>query len=76
VYFIQVSSHMLTSLVNPGIPSKENICPADVASNGKVNVANIAGYENHKYCKTCNILVPNNRNVNHCDECDICIEGI
>ena len=62
--------------MNPGIPSKDNICPVEVAYNGKINVDGTRGYENHKYCKTCNILVHNNRKVNHCDECNICIEGI
>jgi len=75
-FYIQINSHLLTSLCNPGIPTKDNICPVEVAYNGKLNLNNISGYENHKYCKICNILVPNSQNVNHCDECNICIEGI
>jgi hypothetical protein len=74
-YFVQVNAHVMTSCLNPGIPSKDNICPVELAYNGKVNVSGTAGYENHKYCNVCNIIMPNDRHVSHCDECNICIEG-
>jgi len=74
-YFLQVTTHLLTSFCNPGIPKKEYVCPLEVGSNGKLDITKTSKYPNYKFCPQCNILVPNNKQVNHCDECNICIEG-
>jgi hypothetical protein len=68
IYLLQVSSYTYTFLINPGIPKKDkHISLNDTDEKMKI------GY---KYCSQCRILVEQNTNTQHCDDCNVCIEGI
>ncbi len=64
VYFIQFSSYTYTFLKNPGLP-KYNLVPGEVSPNAGVN-----------FCQECHIFIDKDKNVKHCPDCNICIEGI
>jgi hypothetical protein len=72
IYLIQFFSHILTSFLNPGIPSRKNFLPNYVKENNiNLNDEN----PNLEICRLCNIIIDKNDNVSHCEECDICIIG-
>lgn len=64
-YIIFISSYLYTILINPGIPSKEYYIP-------NFRHKKIVEEEWTK-CLKCNILIPNNFNVTHCVDCDVCV---
>jgi hypothetical protein len=73
VYLTQVISHTLTSIINPGIPSRENFISNYVKQKSfDIKATKESGY---KICGICNIIVHERKNVSHCEDCDICVEG-
>ena len=64
VIFSFIISYSLTALINPGIP--------------KFDENAIIGQprEQYKYCEYCKIWVNKNKKIEHCFECNICIEGL
>ena len=64
-YFFFAISYILLMVVNPGVPSEKK--------NFDVNDLNY----NYIQCKICNCIYHKNelKNVNHCQECGICVEG-
>ena len=66
IYFIQIISYFYTSLANPGIPTKHMSMYSKTAS---FNV------NNFRICKTCNFIMDLDGNTEHCDDCNICVEG-
>ena len=59
-YFISYSG---TFLLNPGYPERNE------------DSLNRRPKEKYKFCILCNIWVRIDRDISHCDECDICVEG-
>lgn len=73
IYFIQAGSHLLTALINPGIPLRKNYLPEYIkANNIDLNKKN----PDLQICRLCNIIVHKNDLVSHCEECDLCCIGI
>lgn len=56
---------MLTFLINPGIPDKslwlENFKAEDLGE--------------YKICEICKIVMKNEDNTEHCEDCNICVVG-
>jgi hypothetical protein len=77
IYLIQSISHIYTTLINPGIPNKNNYISDNVLQIIYANMK-MSGvtFNNYLNCKICNILVNKEDNVVHCDDCDICVKGI
>lgn len=72
LYFTQILSHLITALVNPGIPSREHYIPTYV----KIKALNLSvKNEGYKVCKVCNICIHSRKNVSHCSDCEVCVEG-
>jgi len=72
IYMFQAFSHLLTALINPGIPSRKNYLPEYIkANNIDLNKKN----PDLQICRLCNIIVHKNEMVSHCEECDICCIG-
>ena len=69
IYLIQISCYTYTFLKNPGIPGREmeldNIYLKEV----------LKGIKNYRICKVCNVIMNRNKDTNHCDDCNVCIEG-
>ena len=66
-YFIFITSYLYTVLINPGIPGRQYY--KEYFRNKKLGDIN-----NWKKCSICNILIPKNFNVTHCEICDICVK--
>ena len=64
-YIFFAVSYIMLMVVNPGIPSEKK--------HYDINDLNF----NYKQCKICNCIYHKDdfKNVSHCDECGICIEG-
>ncbi len=73
IYFVQAISHLLTALLNPGIPLRKNFLPEYIKLNGiDLNKKN----PDLQICRLCNIIVHKSDMVSHCEECDLCCVGI
>ncbi len=77
IFIIQNLSQIFTTLINPGIPNKNNYISDSIMQIIYKNMK-LSGIKFDKYriCKQCNILVQKDDDVIHCDECDICVKGI
>lgn len=72
LYFLQIVSHMITALINPGLPSRDHYITTYV----KIKALNLSlKNDGYKICKVCNICVHSRKNVSHCQDCDVCVEG-
>ncbi len=68
LYFLQIGSYTYTFLINPGIPKKDkHISLNDTDEKMRI------GY---RFCSQCRILIEENSDTRHCDDCNVCIEGI
>jgi len=73
IYAVQAVSHLLTVLLNPGIPLRKNFLPEYIKANGiDLNNKN----PDLQICRLCNIIVNKKEMVSHCEECDLCCVGI
>ncbi len=73
IYLSQTISHLLTALMNPGIPSREHYV-TNYVKETSINLKR-KKENGYKICRICNIIVHDRRNVSHCEECNICCEG-
>ncbi len=73
VYLSQVISHVLTCTINPGVPSRDHY----ITSYVKIKALEAKSYKEsgYKICRDCNIIVHERKNVAHCPDCDLCVEG-
>ena len=64
IYFIFLFSYSYTALINPGYP--------------KHDINSIIGEPRDKfiYCSTCKMWINKEKNIQHCFDCDICVEGL
>ena len=76
IYLIQILSHIFTSIINPGIPHRNNYISESVMeilyNSMKLSELNFRKY---KICKICNILVNSEDHVVHCEDCGVCIKS-
>ena len=67
IYILFVFFHLITSLINPGLPTKdyflENFNMAESKS------------ENYVICKKCKVIMDLDQGTEHCVDCDICVMG-
>jgi hypothetical protein len=67
IYILQFSSYTYVFLINPGIPKNflklQAINPGDKLEKG------------FKFCNKCKIVICVSAKVNHCTDCDVCVEG-
>jgi hypothetical protein len=69
-----MGSYIYTFLKNPGIPINKEITmemTRDLEENK--NSRNKKG--GYKFCNICHIYIDKNSNTNHCEDCNVCIEG-
>jgi hypothetical protein len=77
VFIIQVISQFYTTIVNPGIPHRNNYVSHGVMETlSKYARHNETTLDKYRVCKECNILVKLDQSVIHCEECNICIEDL
>jgi len=82
VYFIQITSYTYTFLKNPGIP--ENKSSTGDSQDIELNDSLYENYKNknkknkhgYQFCNKCHFFVDIEKNVSHCEDCNVCIEGI
>ena len=76
IFLIQIITQLYTTMINPGIPNKNNYVSDSVMQIITQNMK-LSGLKFDKYriCKICNILVTKDDNVIHCEDCDICVKG-
>ncbi len=67
-YAVFSISYLLTALCNPGIPKKD----LWVNKNNSVN----NNIKNFRICPECKVIMNIDENTAHCDDCEVCIEGI
>jgi len=73
VYITQIVSHFSTVVINPGIPSRDHYITTYAKEKAlELKSPRESGY---KICKECNIIVHDRKNVAHCYDCNICVEG-
>jgi len=65
IWFAQFSSYTYTFLINPGVP----------AFNFRLDSNEIPKLTNYRICNVCHIVMNLDENVEHCDDCGVCIEG-
>jgi hypothetical protein len=77
IYVLQVFSQIYTTIINPGIPNRNNYISEEVMETLYHNMRlNDVMFDKYRICRQCNILVTIDENIIHCDECDICFRGI
>jgi len=77
VYATQILSHYYTVLMNPGIPSNKLYVSDRVTDFIMKNSSeNKHILDKYRICKRCNIIVNNEDQVQHCEECGVCLIGI
>jgi hypothetical protein len=77
LYITQLISQQYTAFVNPGIPHRNNYVSQGVMETiSKYIKNNDTTFDKYRVCKQCNILVKLENSVMHCEDCNICVEGI
>ena len=66
VYLVFIISFLYTVLINPGIPRKQYYI--EYFKN-----KNLGSKDNWQRCSKCNILIPKNFKVTHCQKCQVCV---
>ena len=67
VYILFILLHLITSLINPGIPPKKYFL-----ENFNMNQSDI---HNYVICRRCKIIMDLDKGTEHCIDCDICVMG-
>jgi hypothetical protein len=76
IFLTQLISQCYTTLVNPGIPNRNNYVSQGVMETIYRHMRhNDSVFEKYRVCKECNILVKLEQSVMHCEDCNICVEG-
>lgn len=74
IYFTCFLCHIFIFLVNPGIPTIDHYSKMMMKSENYVKMTEIER-KNFYECEKCNIMINYNENIEHCDDCDICVEN-
>ncbi len=72
-YLACLISHLFIFFINPGIPSPEHYYKKYIKSEKFLRL-DLAERKKFFACEICNILVKSDEKVEHCEECDICVE--
>jgi hypothetical protein len=76
IYLIQNSSQLYCTMINPGIPSRNNYLSEEVIfTMYRYMKENNIKFDKYRVCGICNILVFIEQQVIHCEDCNICVEG-
>jgi hypothetical protein len=77
LYLVQCVTHVYNLLVNPGIPNRKFYISESVMQSiyTYLEYTNSESFDKYKICKICNIYVPPDHSVIHCEDCNICING-
>ena len=67
LYILFVIFHLITSLINPGLPTKEYFLEIFNMENSKI--------KNYVICKKCKVIMDLDKGTEHCVDCDICVMG-
>lgn len=67
-YLVFSVSYLLTALSNPGIPRKNLWVNKNASTNNN--------FKNFRICPECKVIMNLDENTTHCDDCEVCIEGI
>ena len=67
IYILFVFFHLITSLINPGLPTKDYFLE-------NFNIAESKS-ENYVICKKCKVIMDLDKGTEHCVDCDICVMG-
>ena len=67
LYILFVIFHLITSLINPGLPSKKYFIENFNMANSKI--------QNYVICKKCKVIMDLDKGTEHCIDCDICVMG-
>ena len=66
IFIIQIISYNIVFLINPGLPEKdlwiENYNSNDLG--------------NYRICSICKVIMRDEDEIEHCDDCNVCIIGI
>lgn len=75
VYSLQSITFLFNFLVNPGIPNRKFYISENVIQSiyTYLEYTNSDTFDKYKICKICNIYVPPENTVVHCEDCNICI---
>ena len=74
LYLVCFISHIYLYLINPGIPSIEHYYKMFIKSEQYLRM-NENEKKNYYVCEICNIIINYNENIEHCEECEICVEN-
>jgi hypothetical protein len=69
-FLVQFLSYTYTFLINPGLPKKS----VSMAYSDKLQKKAKEG-KGYKFCNQCHFLMNLDENTNHCDDCNVCVEG-
>ncbi len=77
LYLVQCVTHVYCLLVNPGIPNRKFYISESVMQSiyTYLEYTNSESFDKYKICKICNIYVPPDHTVIHCEDCNVCING-
>jgi hypothetical protein len=76
VYVIQVTSQVMCTIINPGIPHRNNYVSDGVMHSIYQQVKyNNYKFDKYRVCKICNIIVGSEQDIQHCEDCNICVES-
>ena len=67
LYALFVIFHLITSFINPGLPTKNYFLENFNMANSKI--------QNYVVCKKCKVIMDLDIGTEHCTDCDICIMG-
>ena len=67
IYILFIFFHLITSLINPGLPTKDYFLE-------NFNIAESKS-ENYVICKKCKVIMDLDKGTEHCVDCDICVMG-
>ena len=77
IFIMQNVSFIYSFLVNPGLLNRKYYISESVLQSiyTYLEYTNSESFDKYKICKICNIYVPPEFTVIHCEDCNICIKG-
>jgi len=81
IYFTQIISYTYTFLKNPGIPenkiNQNHFKDIELNDLNKIDKNKRTKKNNNSYqfCNRCHLYIDVNKDISHCEDCNVCIEG-
>ena len=76
VFLFQFITQSFCTLNNPGIPHRNNFISERIIHLISQGLQDNPNYlNNYRICKKCNIIIPTDTPITHCDICNICCES-